>query len=419
MTTPMTTVVTRLGGQLGTRLGARPTRRVVAPEVRRRRRVQLTWTLLVLNVMTYFPGAPHILPIPGSVGKLIAQGALVGALTMVLTVNRPVRIRPSVYVALLLTLAVEGLLASVRAEFLLGAMFRASRLCGFALVLWLLTPWWTRRDLLLVRTHLMVLWGIVASVVLGLLASPGTALTEGRLSGALWPIPPTQVGHYSAVAIGLTVVLWMSGLLKRTVALSSVLVSVPVLLLTHTRTALVAMLAGVTIAGLSLFTARSRVRKAFAIGLVVFTLGALTLGSVVATWLARGQDTQQLGALTGRKAVWDAILAQPRSTFETLFGFGLSNKSFDGLPIDSNWLGTYYDVGLVGVALTTVLVLFVLTAAWFVPQGPQRALALFLVAYCVVASFTESGLSEASPYLLELTLAASLVYQASTREGPR
>lgn len=415
----MTTVVTRLGSQLTTRLGTRPTRRVVAPEVRRRRRVQLTWTLLVLNVMTYFPDAPHVLPIPGPLGKFIAQGALVGALMMVLTVNRPVRLRPSVYIALLMTLAVEGLLASVRAEFLLGALFRASRLCGFALVLWLLTPWWIRRDLLLVRTHLMVLWGIVASVVVGLLVAPGLAMTEDRLGGALWPIPPTQVGHYSAVAIGLTVVLWMSGLLKRGVALTSVLVSVPVLLLTHTRTALVAVLAGVTIAGLSLFTARSRVRKAFAIGVVVFTLGALTLSSVVATWLARGQDTEQLGALTGRKMVWDAILAQPRTTFETLFGFGLSNKSFNGLPIDSNWIGTYYDAGLVGVALTIVLVLFVLTATWFVPQGPHRALALFLVAYCVVASFTESGLSDASPYLLELTLAASLVYQSSTREAPR
>jgi len=286
-------------------------------------------------------------------------------------------------------------------------------------VLWLLTPWWTRRDLLLVRTHLMVLWGIVGSVVVGLMVAPGLAMTENRLGGTLWPIPPTQVGHYTAVALGLTIVLWMSGLLRRGVALTSVLVCVPVLLLTHTRTALLAVIVGVTIAGLSLFTARSRVRKAFVIGAGVFTIGALTLSSVVTTWLARGQDTKELGALTGRKFVWDAILAQPRSTFETLFGFGLSNKSFNGLPIDSNWLGTYYDVGLVGCALTVLLVLFVLTAAWFRPQGPQRALALFLVAYCVVASFTESGLSEASPYLLELTLAASLVYSASTREGPR
>lgn len=415
----MTMLATRLGNQLTTRLGRRPTRQVVAPDVRRRRRGQLTWALLVLNVMTFFPGAPHLLPIPGSVGKLIAQGALVGALMMVLSVNRPVRVRPSVYVVLLMTLAVEALLASIRAEFLLGALFRAGRLCGFALVLWLLTPWWTRRDLLLVRTHLMVLWAIVGSVVVGLIVAPGLAMTDDRLGGALWPIPPTQVGHYAAVAIGLTIVLWMSGLLRRSMALTSVLVSVPVLLLTHTRTALVAVIAGVTIAGLSLFTARTRVRRAFLIGLAVFTLGALTLSSVVTTWLARGQDPAELGALTGRKAVWDAILAQPRSSFETLFGFGLSNKSFNGLPIDSNWLGTYYDVGLVGCTITVLLVAFVLTAAWFRPQGPHRALALFLVAYCVVASFTESGLSEASPYLLELTLAASLVYSTSTREGPR
>lgn len=384
-----------------------------------RRQVQLVWALLVLNVMTFFPGAPHIIPIPGSVGKLIAQSSLVVALMVVLTVNRPARIRPSVYMFLAGLLAAEALVASIRAEFLFGALFRTSRLFLFVLVLWLLTPWWTRRDLLLVRTHLLVLWSIVGSVVVGLLVAPGLALTDDRLGGVLWPIPPTQVGHYAAVAIGLTAVLWMAGLLRRSVALVSVLVTTPVLLLTHTRTALIAMLAGVVIAGLSLFTARTRVRRAFAIGVVVFSVGALTLSSVVTTWLARGQDSAELGALTGRKMVWDAILEQPRSTFETFFGFGLSNKSFNGLPIDSNWLGTYYDVGLLGAAITIVLVLFVLIAAWFQPQGPRRALALFLVAYCVVASFTESGLSEASPYLLELTLAASLVYSWTPREGAR
>ncbi|MFG1812642.1 O-antigen ligase family protein [Kribbella sp. NPDC049174] len=410
---------TGLSERLTNRIGIRPTRRVVAPEVRRRRRVQLVWALLVLNVMTFFPGSPHLLPIPGMVGKLIAQASLVGALMLVLTVNRPVRVRPSVYIFLLVVLASEALLASVRAEFLFGALFRAGRLFTFAMVLWLLTPWWVRRDLLLVRTHLIVLWFILGSVVIGLLVAPGVAMTEERLNGILWPIPPTQVGHYAAVAAGLTIVLWLSGLLRRSVALVSVVVAIPVLLLTHTRTALIAMLAGVLIAGLSLFTARTRARRFLAIGVGVFTIGALTLGSVVATWLARGQDSEEVTALTGRRAVWDSILATPRSTFEQLFGFGLSNKSFNGLPIDSNWLGTYYDVGLVGVAITIMLVLFVLTAAWFRPQGPHRALALFLVAYCVVASFTESGLSEASPYLLELTLAASLVYNLNTREGAR
>ena len=45
----------------------------------------------------------------------------------------------------------------------------------------------------LVRTHLMVLWGIVGSVVIGLMVAPGLAMTENRLGGTLWPIPPTQV----------------------------------------------------------------------------------------------------------------------------------------------------------------------------------------------------------------------------------
>ena len=137
----------------------------------------------------------------------------------------------------------------------------------------------------------------------------------------------------------------------------------------------------------------------------------------MATWLARGQDDQDLAALTGRRAVWESVLAEPRSTFEVLFGFGLSNKSFNGLPIDSNWLATYYDVGVVGVAINAAMLLFLLVAAGFRPQGPKRALALFLVAYCIVASFTETGLSDASPYLLELTLAASLLVPTRQRRG--
>jgi hypothetical protein len=314
----------------------------------------------------------------------------------------------------------EAVIASLRAEFLLGAMYRSARLFLFVAVLWMLSPWWTRKDLLLVRTHLMVLWCIVGSIAVGLLVAPGTAMADDRLAGVLWPIPPTQAGHYSAMAIGLTAVLWMAGLLKRYVALASVAVCMPVLLLTHTRTALIALLAGAVVAGLSLFTYRSRVRKSFAIAIGVFSVGALTLGSVITTWLARGQDPDQVAALTGRRAVWDSIIAQPRSTWQTLFGFGLSNKSFNGLPIDSNWLGTYYDVGALGMAFCIAMVLFVFISAWFTPQGPRRALALFLVAYCVVASFTETGLSEASPYLLELTLAATLVYsRPPEQEGVR
>ncbi|MFF1823016.1 hypothetical protein ACFVWG_37300 [Kribbella sp. NPDC058245] len=402
---------------LAARRPIRPGFRVVPPERRRRRRVQLVWALLVMNVLTFFPDSRLLLPIPSALGRLIAQGSLPLALLLVLTVNRPLRVRPSVYAFLASLLVTEAVISSLRAEFLVGALYRSSRLLIFVLVLWMLSPWWTRRDLLLIRTHLMVLWAVIGTVVLGFLVAPGGAMVDDRLTGILWPIPATQVGHYAAMATGLTTVLWMAGLLRREIALVSVMVAIPVLLLTHTRTALIALLVGGIIAGLSLFTARARARRTFAIAIGVFSVGALTAGSAVTTWLARGQDTEQVAALTGRKLVWDAILAQPRTTFETLFGFGLSNKSFTGLPIDSNWLGTYYDVGLLGAAFNIAMLLFVFVGAWFTPQGPRRALALFIVAYCVVASFTETGLSEASPYLLELTLAASLVYPRPSREG--
>jgi hypothetical protein len=98
-----------------------------------------------------------------------------------------------------------------------------------------------------------------------------------------------------------------------------------------------------------------------------------------------------------------------------LFGYGLSNKSFNGLPIDSNWLAAYFDLGVIGVIICVALLVFVLISAYFQPRGPQSALALFLVTYLVITSLTETGLSDASVYMLELALAASLLVPARER----
>ena len=127
------------------------------------------------------------------------------------------------------------------------------------------------------------------------------------------------------------------------------------------------------------------------------------------TWLARGEGKNQILDLTGRTQVWSALLAYPRTTFQEIFGFGLSNDSFNGLPIDSNWIASYQTQGLYGVVICAIILLFLLVTAYFQPRGVQRALAIFLVTYCLVASFTEVGFTDASMYLLELFLAASLL----------
>ena len=379
-----------------------------------RRRVTLTWGLLVLNVLTY---SGSLLPIPHIVGKAIAQGALPVALLMALTVNRRILVRPNVFLCLVGLLVMEAILTSLQPQYL-GTVYRTFRLAEFVATLWLLTPWWGRRDMLLVRCHLTALGVILASVFLGLLVAPGSAMAGGRLSGVLWAIPATQVAHYAAVTLGLVVVLWFCGQVRGRPTLLVVVATVAALLLTHTRTALVGVVAGILVAGLSLIVAKARVRKFLMAASVVVSIAIITLSSVIATWLARGEGTHQLTSLTGRTKVWGPLLAFPRDKFQEIFGFGLSNDSFNGLPIDSNWLASYQTQGIFGVLVCATILLFLLVTAYFQPRGVQRALALFLVTYCLVASFTEVGFTDASMYLLELFLAASLLVPSARGGKP-
>jgi hypothetical protein len=379
-----------------------------------RRRIALVWALLVLNVLTY---TGSLLPVPGAVGKAITQGALPLALLVALTVNRRVTVRPNVFLCLVGLLVVETIVTALRPQYF-GTVYRTFRLAEFFAVLWLLTPWWGRRDLLLVRCHLASLGVVLASVLLGLFVAPGHAMAGGRLTGVFWVIPATQVAHYAAVVLGLVVVLWLSGKVRGQATALIAVVTVAILILTHTRTALVGTVAGILVAGLSLIVAKARVRKFFAAASIVASIVIITLSSVITTWLARGQGTDQLTELTGRTKVWGPLLAFPRDHFQMIFGFGMSNDSFNGLPIDSNWLAAYQTQGLFGVVLCATILLFLLVAAWFQPRGVQRALALFLVAYCLVASFTEVGFTDASMYLLDLALAASLIVPSAAGRRP-
>jgi hypothetical protein len=380
-----------------------------------RRRVGLTWALLLVNTLQYTGIIVHV---PSVFGKAITQGALQLALLLALSVNRRVIIRPNVFLCLVSLLPIEAIITTLQPQHF-GTIYRTFRLIEFVVVLWLLTPWWGRRDLMLVRYHITTLAIVLGTVVLGALVAPGKAFDQGRLSGALWQIPPTQVAHYAAVLTGFVALFWLSGHMRGRPALIVVAITGSILLLTHTRTALVAMLAGLLVSGLSLIVARARVRKLFAGAGAIAAIVIMTLSGFITTWLARGQGTDQLTKLTGRTTVWGPLLAFPRNKFQEIFGFGLANGSFNGFSIDSNWLASYQQQGLFGVGVCVAMVLFLLVVAYFQPRGTRRALALFLVTYCLVASFTEDGFTDATPYLLEVTLAASLlVPYATSRESP-
>jgi O-antigen ligase len=371
--------------------------------------LQLAWGALVLNVLA-FSAMPTIIPIPLRAGQLVTQGALLAALALALVANRRMVVRPTLFLTLLAILGVMALMVSPHNEFPFGSVFRAVRFLVFILVLWVLTPWWGRRDMVLLRCHRRALWVVLCLVLVGAAISPGLAFQfEGRMAGVLWPVPPTQVAHYSAVLLGTSIVLWMSRVITTWHAVVATSISAVALVASHSRTALAAAVVGVAVAGASMFVGHVRVRRTYVLG----SLGAVAIASVFASeltkWLLRGQSYEEAGQLTGRTKVWTRVLEHPRSQVEQLVGSGPSDQSFEGLPIDNNWLATYLDQGWFGVVVHAALVLILLLLAVTHVRGPQRAVALFLIVFCVVASFTETGFFTATAYLLDLAVAASLL----------
>jgi hypothetical protein len=380
-----------------------------------RRRVGLVWGLVVLNAMTYY-GSVFL---PSSVGKAITQGALPVALIIALSVNRKFVIRPNLFLSLITLLVVEAVVTTLQPQHV-GTIYRTFRFFEFVAVLWLITPWWGRRDLMLVRYHLTAVCVVLGSVLLGLFLLPGRALDEGRLGGALWGTPPTQVAHYAAIVFGMVLILWLSGHLGGRTTLIMIGLTGLILLMTHTRTALLALAVAILVSGLSLITVKARALKFFTYAGVIGAVSILTLSTLITSFLVRGENAQELHDLTGRTEVWGPLLAFPRDKFQVIFGSGLSNNSspVDGRPIDSGWLASYQDQGIIGITVCAIILIFLLVAAFLHPDRVQRALALFLVTYDIAASFTEVGLGEPGMYMLDLVLVASLVVYSPAKRAP-
>ena len=372
--------------------------------------VLATWAALVVNVLAFSNNTMMLVPIPDTVGKLITQASLALALLLALAANPRGLLHPNLFMALLTMLAVLSLMVSIHNEFFAGSTYRALRLLLFVMVLWLLTPRWGRRDMLLLRCHLRVLWVILGTVILGGAVSPGLAFSfEGRLSGVVWPIWPTGVAHLAAILFGTSVLLWMCRVTTGRHASAALAITAAVLVATHTRTAVAGTLIGLAVATASLFLGHVRARRASAFSAAGMAVAAMFFASALTTWAMRGQSAQEASQLTGRTVVWSAVFDTPRPLVERLFGSGLSNQAFNGLSIDSSWVSMFLDQGLIGVVIMTTVLLVLLIMAATHERGPERAVALFLVVYCLVASITESGLGAAAPYQLDLAVAASLL----------
>ncbi|MFI1016779.1 O-antigen ligase domain-containing protein [Streptomyces sp. NPDC020965] len=377
--------------------------------------VGIVWALLALNTLGS-AGAKTVIPLPRSLIQMATMGALVAAFALALALNLRLRVRASAFVFLLTLLLVPSVISSANLEVGYGALFRCTRLALFVGTLWLLSRWWDG-SLTFVRYHIRMYFAVLGSVAAGLIVAPGVAMPEyygGRLVGALWPLTPPQIGQYSAVIIGLTVLLLLG---RRTTGASAAVIIIPTLVLlalTHTRTATLGLLVGLALAIGSLILTSAAARRFFTWTVLCAGVAAVAFSSALQAWFLRGQSQESFSNLTGRATVWDALLAAPRTTGEKVFGVGLGDKSFGGLPIDNSWLAAYHEQGLIGVTIVAAIIIVLGGVALLRPPSLPRACALFLISYCAISSYTEAGLGDASPYLLHLALAAALLAAPAT-----
>jgi hypothetical protein len=380
-------------------------------ERRERRRVQLIWGGLFLHSWTWIDLRVPIL-IPQRAWQLIALLSLLTAFFTALVTNRQLLVRPNLFLILLTGLWLITFIPIIRLQVPFGSYYRVFKLSLYVMTLWLTTPWWGRRDMLILRCHLRCAVVACGIVFTGLVLFPTGALggyEAGRLVGVFPTLPPPQVGQLCTIAAGLLLLGWNAGYVKRSTALRFIAVCVVMLLLSRTRTALLGLFIGGGLAMLTLITTQSLVRRRIQRTVLALPLIVLALIPIAPAFLTRGQDAQQITQLTGRTKVWVSLVAYFRTGIQQFFGVGLTDKSWEGLSIDSAWFSIYHEQGWVGLALGGGIMLGLLAKIVLAEPGLPRAVATFVLTYCLIAFVTEVGLGDTSFYLLHIAMAFSVL----------
>jgi hypothetical protein len=383
------------------------------------------WILVVLSVQPWVKPPP-----PGPLGAVesgtdTGKGVLIAAVFMVAVVLAAPQFRtrvPASYLFYALYLSV----AAATAFHLLDPvppLLRVVRLGLAVMIPLLLWRWLSANPNQFLRAHRIAHVLLALTVVAGLAAVPGAAWPArsfgagGRLYGALLPMLPPRVGEIGAIVAGLTAVALAFGTVGRLSGGALIALGLTLIVLSRTRTAAAAMLVGLVAA---FFVTRQspKGRQALCV-LLLAVLVALPLSAPVRSWVVREQTVSELTSLTGRTTAWSYVLEQESSIRTVLLGHGLGNKGIvlrrgEGdigvMAIDNGWLSLLWETGWLGVTLVLCAVAAALVTAWRAPTPYIRAAAMFLIVYVVLASITETGLSDLSSLTLHLLVASAVAY---------
>lgn len=370
------------------------------------RAATLAWTLVVLSSFDWEGGLLHL---SHRIEALITALTTLVAFGVAVLSNRRLVFRFAPGIRAIFALGFLGVLPFLAGIAGMRALIGAARLLMVASIPLLLTPSLRRDPFVLFRTHLRVYTIAAVCFIAGGLLMPSIAWDPaiGRLNGLIPPVPGPRVGEIGAIVSGLSIIMVVSGRWspRRGIPLSGL--GAGVALLSHTRTAVAALVIGCALGLLAGALRHPRARVA----VVVFCLaafGVFFIGRAVATdWFLRNESVEQLSELTGRTDVWRAVIAAQPDGLERWVGVGIGDKSFQGRHIDGGWVAAYRQQGIAGIIVAASLMLGLLARALRERDATLRMAGVFLLSFILVSSWTEVGISDVSHYMLWTLVVAS------------
>ncbi len=262
---------------------------------------------------------------------------------------------------------------------------------------------------------LLIALGLVALVaaVTGLANySPG-----GRLGGGIPQIHPNELAGIAVPPfIGLIVLILRRGV--RLLPLLSVGVFGGVIILTGSRTSLLAMAIAVAVALVVNGPWRGSVTTLFLLLLPIVYV--ILVSGVLDQLASRGGTTGTSDSLESRMNAWKVVLGWDPMSWARWLGKGLSVKIVEVdsgwvpvQPLDSSLVSLLAQVGIVGAVLVLGIVLWMLITS--LVRGDVRGLVFPLLIFVVIRSVTENGLLDAAP-MFALFLTMATVLSARSRE---
>jgi O-antigen ligase len=253
---------------------------------------------------------------------------------------------------------------------------------------------------------------VLLCVLAGLLISPGSAIVPipgpdptPRLRGIFPVIAPDLLGFMAVIGIlYLAACVGPRWTLRREVRVALAVAYAVMLVLTRARISLVLLALGLVV--LLLQDARRRSGLPFLLPLLgVAGVCVLSLyAGQITTFVGRGASSEALSTLTGRTITWDQALDAWKQQPLTGYGFYSGHRlgafsAIDAQNLDSMWIETLLDVGLIG---TVALVGLVIAGARSLHRhgrggvAPSQQLATAIFATALASSFVNPSLQQAN-----------------------